>query len=194
MQVDEAAALVSGAVAGVGTVWADLGAGSGIFPRALRELLGEGCHIYAVDRDARAVAELARWASEVAPTVTAIEADFSHDLQLPMPAGEELDGLLFANALHFVANPGAALARLVKLLRPGGRVALVEYDRRRASSWVPYPIGIAELPGLAAAAGLSRPIIVDSRPSDYGGIIYAARMDRIGHADVDPSAARSTYG
>jgi SAM-dependent methyltransferase len=179
MRVDEAAALIRDAVVGVGPVWADLGAGGGVFTRALIELLGNGARVYAVDRDPGAVADLARWAREGTPVVSAVEADFTHTFELPELAGEKLDGLLLANALHFVKDAGAVLARLAESLRPGGRVALVEYDRRDASRWVPYPIGIAHLPALAAAAGLSKPIVVDSRPSEYGGIIYAAKMDRL---------------
>ena len=180
MKVEAAVALIRDAVVGAGARWADLGAGSGTFTRALVELLGEGARIYAVDRDPRAVRELRIWAREEASGVTVVEADFTRRLESSDFGGASLDGLLLANALHFVSDPGAVLARLVKLLRPGGRVALVEYDRRAANRWVPYPIGVVRLPNLATEAGLSPPTVVATRPSDYGGIIYAARMDRVG--------------
>jgi SAM-dependent methyltransferase len=178
MNVEEAVALVRDAVVGVGPRWADLGAGKGVFTRALVELLGEASRIYAVDHDPRAVAELTRWAREEASGVTVVEADFTQSLEISDMAAGALDGLLFANALHFVKDSGSTLARLVKLLRPDGRVVIVEYDRRAANRWVPYPIGIAQLPALATEAALSAPVVVAQRPSDYGGIIYAARMDR----------------
>ena len=41
-----------------GTSWADLGAGSGAFTLALRELLGPSTQIYAVDRDRNRLASL----------------------------------------------------------------------------------------------------------------------------------------
>jgi SAM-dependent methyltransferase len=179
MRVGEAMALIRDAVVGAGSTWADLGAGSGVFTQALAELLGESSRIYAVDRDPRAVAELTRWAREDASGVTVVEADFTQSLEISDVAGGALDGLLFANALHFVKDPGSTVARLVKLLRPEGRVVIVEYDRRAASRWVPYPIGIARLPALATEAELSTPVVVASRPSDYGGSLYAARMDRL---------------
>jgi SAM-dependent methyltransferase len=179
MKTEDAAALIRDAVGGQSGVWADLGAGAGTFTRALRQLLGDGSHVYAVDRDPRAVADLARWADAEAPTVTAIEGDLTGDLQLPGLGDDKLDGILLANALHFAKDAAPVLGRLVKLLRPGGRVVLVEYDRRAASRWVPYPISIAQLPALAAAAGLSKPRVVESRPSEYGGILYAATMDRV---------------
>jgi hypothetical protein len=84
--------------------------------------------------------------------------------------------MLFANALHFVREPPSVLTQLVTWLRPGGSVVVVEYDGRRANRWVPYPIGAAQLERVAAAAGLSQPVITATRPSAYGGTIYVARL------------------
>ena len=63
-------------------------------------------------------------------------------------------------------------------VRPGGRIVLIEYDRRAASRWVPYPIPIARLPALARSAGLSAAAITSTRPSAFGGILYVAAADR----------------
>lgn len=177
MRIEDAAGLIRDAVLGRGGVWADLGAGSGRFTRALAQLLPEESRIYALDRDADAIADLARWASAEAPRVKAVVADFTHELELPALGDEKLDGILLANALHFVKDAPGVLARLSGFLRPEGRIVIVEYDRRAPSRWVPYPIGIAQLPALAAAAGLTKPRVVESRPSEYGGILYAAYMD-----------------
>jgi SAM-dependent methyltransferase len=83
-----------------------------------------------------------------------------------------LDGILLANALHFVRDGQAVLERLVERLRPGGRVVLVEYDRRAASRWVPFPIPASGWPALAVAAGLAGARITATRPSEYQGILY----------------------
>src|SRR5437868_6373814 len=101
MKVGEAVALIRDAVLGTGPRWADLGAGSGVFTRALVELLGDDSRIYAVDRDPRVVGELARWAREEARAVTVVEADFTQSLEISEVAVGAFDGLLFANALHF---------------------------------------------------------------------------------------------
>ena len=168
MQTDDAVELIRDAVAGGGNQWADLGAGRGTFTRALVELLGPDGRVVAVDREAGSIAELQELA-KTATNVSVIEGDITQEIALP-----PLDGILLANALHFVKEPGALLARLVEQLEPGGRVVIVEYDRRAASRWVPYPIGIADLPKLAAAAKLSRFTVTDSRPSNYEGTIYCA--------------------
>lgn len=181
MRIEDAAGLIRDAVLGRGGAWADLGAGNGTFTRALAQLLPEESRIYAMDRDADAIADLARWASAEAPRVKAVVADFTHGLELPALGDEKLDGILLANALHFAKDATGVLARLSGFLRPEGRIVIVEYDRRAPSRWVPYPIGIAQLPALAAAAGLTKPRVVESRPSEYGGILYAAYMDRVDH-------------
>lgn len=169
MRLDEAVALIQPAIEGHEGTWADLGAGSGLFTRALLELLGPDSRVIAVDVHAGAVEELSRLAQD-SGRVSAVQADFSGDLVLKQP----LDGMLLANSLHFVKDAAGVLTKLVKLLRPGGRVVLVEYDRRSASRWVPYPVSISDLPRLAAAAGLTRFTVVESRPSNYEGIIYVA--------------------
>ena len=153
MSTDEAVELIAGAVAGTGGTWADLGAGQGTFTRALARLLGPTGRVYAVDRDARAVASLRRWSSREGAAVVPVLADFTRPFELPGLGPIRLDGVLVANALHFVPDAQAVLARLVARVRPGGRVALVEYDRRAASRWVPHPIPLARLPGLARSAG-----------------------------------------
>ena len=173
MQIEDAIALIRSSVAGHEGVWADLGAGRGTFTRALAQILGAESRIYAVDSDAPAIAELNSWAATQAPNVTAIEGDFTKEVDLP-----PLDGILLANALHFVKDRTGVLARLVKRLSPEGRVVILEYDKRSPSRWVPYPISIADLPALAKAAGLTRFRVAESRPSNYEGIIYTAFADR----------------
>ena len=159
-------------------VWADLGAGSGTFTRALVELLGPTGRIYAVDRDARAVKNLARWAAREAPNVVAVQANISERLVLPDVLNASLDGMLLANVLHYVSDPAAVLRQLGLLLRPGGRVVVIEYDRRAANRWVPYPIPIARLAELFAESGFTEPTITATRPSAFSGELYVAEGER----------------
>jgi SAM-dependent methyltransferase len=188
MKHEDAVALIADAVGGHDGTWVDLGAGGGTFTRALAELLGAGGRVYAVDRDPDAVAALGTWAKAHAPSVTALGADLSRALDLEALIGEPVDGILIANALHFIRDADDVLARFVKSLRPGGRLVLVEYDRREASRWVPYPIPISRLPALAAAAGLSPFTVTASRPSMYQGVLYAACAARPGHHDTGETA------
>ena len=156
----------------------DVGAGDGTFTRALVQRLGPQSEIYAVDADANALAKLGQWATREGARVIPVVADFTRGFELPGLDQRSLDGILAANALHFVPDPAKVLAQLVGRLRPGGRVVLIEYHRRRATRWVPYPIDKERLPDIAAQAGLTSPAIVGTRPSMYGGVLYVAAMDR----------------
>ena len=178
MNTRDAVALIGGAIPRRAGTWADLGAGDGTFTRALRELLGPDSRIYAVDRDPGAITAIRRWTAKDAADVIPVVADFTHPFELPGLGNGTLDGMLLANALHFVRDANVVLARLVELVRPGGRVVIVEYDRRAPSPWVPYPIPESRLPALAASAGLSRPEITARRPSRFSGILYVATADR----------------
>src|SRR5215207_1454254 len=120
MDERDAVELINTAVVGHGNTWADIGAGSGTLTKALRSLLPLKSRIYAVDHDPAAIAKLRKIGGGVIP----VEADFTAPFALPDNAA--LDGMLLANALHFVRNPGEVLGRLGKLLRPGGRVVIVE--------------------------------------------------------------------
>ena len=179
MNARDASSLLADAVPGGNGLWADFGAGDGTFTRALRELIGPGSTIFAVDRDANAVAALEHWSAREAPNVVPVRADFTLSFELPGLQIQALDGMLLANSLHFVRDAGSVLARLAGLLRPGGRAIVVEYDRRRASPWVPFPISPARLAVLAAEAGLGEPAIVATRRSRYGGLLYVAAADRL---------------
>jgi ubiquinone/menaquinone biosynthesis C-methylase UbiE len=184
VEIRDAVALIADAVPERGGVWADLGAGEGTFTRALVELLGADATIYAVDSDRAAIAALTRW-SRTARNVVPVAGDFTRPRALAELAESPLDGILLANALHFVPDAKRVLTDLVRLLRPGGRVVFVEYDRRARSRWVPYPISPAQLNELAAATGLSPPKVTSRTNSAFGGELYAAVSQR---EDATPGA------
>jgi len=177
MNLDEAVELLQDAVGSAPAAeWADFGAGEGTFTLALARLLGAGAHVIAVDRDRGSLRQLEERAvaDGTRDCITTLHADFTGMHDLPGVAVGTLDGLLFANSLHYVKNAGEVLTELVKWLRPGGRVVFVEYDWRPPDRWVPYPIDADRLPELCIAASLSTPVVTATRPSDYGGNLYVA--------------------
>ena len=172
----EMIALIQDGVREDDRVWADLGAGTGNFTWALRDLLHPTATIYAVDLDARAVAAQRARASQPpsGPTIISLKADFTRPLKLP-----PLDGVLVANALHFVRDQRATIRQITRYLRPGGRLLVVEYDLQRAQRWTPFPLPFAKLQDHIATAGLSAPTLIGTRRSPSTGIVlYAALTTR----------------
>jgi SAM-dependent methyltransferase len=157
--------------------WADIGAGSGAFTRALADLLRPGATIIAVDRDPIALAENERLTRAAFPSVglSTHIADFELGLDLG-----PLDGLVAANSLHFVPRDrqAAVVRRLAGLLRPGGTFLVVEYDTDRGNQWVPFPFTPAGWTGLATEAGLVAPTSLGRVPGAWLGGIYSASAHR----------------
>ncbi len=163
--------LIQNGIPAAGGEWADLGSGQGAFTLALADLLGPGAIIHSVDRDAGALRAQRRAMEARFPAVSVRYqvADFAQPLDLP-----PLDGLLMANSLHFLRDKAPTLRRLVALLKPGGRLVLVEYNADRGNRWVPYPLSYETWRGLAERCGLEGTRLLATVPSRFLGEIYAA--------------------
>ena len=148
-------------------IWLDLGAGSGVFSKALAEILPSGSKIYAVDKN-KSVLNISNPISK--NEIIAIQTDFEE-----LPEFSELDGILMANALHYIKTPIPFLQILLKKLRPKGSFVLIEYDLERGNPWVPFPVSFKKWQTVSRAAGLSIPTIFSERVSSFGqGTMYAA--------------------
>jgi ubiquinone/menaquinone biosynthesis C-methylase UbiE len=119
--------------------WADFGAGWGNFTLALRRILGREAIIHAVDRDADGLhTTQQRHAQQYSESPLQLwTQDFTQPFDLP-----PLDGLLIANALHFVPSKQrpAVVERLAGYLKPDGRMIVIEYNMRVPRPWIPYPL------------------------------------------------------
>jgi arsenite methyltransferase len=110
-----------------GAVVADLGAGGGYFTFRLAEAAGPGGKVYAVDVDPDMVELVAKTAKEKAQTnIETILAKPENPL-LP-EAGVDL--IFTSNTYHHIGDRVAYFSNLRRFLRAGGRVAIVEFDRR----------------------------------------------------------------
>jgi ubiquinone/menaquinone biosynthesis C-methylase UbiE len=181
MDVRSAARLIRDAVPSVPGTWADLGAGTGTFTLALAGRLGSEGRVVAIDSDASALETLRQHVLSAAlgNRVDILRADFRKPIDL-----HRLDGVLLANALHFVPKEEQldVLGRVGTLLRPGGRVVVVEYEGRAANPWVPHPVSSARLAELVLELKMAPLSVVATRPSRYGGSLYAAFYSNADHS------------
>ncbi|MEM6282472.1 MAG: methyltransferase domain-containing protein [Chloroflexota bacterium] len=170
MTHDEMVALIRRGVMQTGGTWADFGAGGGNFTRALRDVTGESAVIYAVDKNRGAL-------SPQNADVHTISADFTR----PIPELPLLDGLLVANALHFVRRQRDVIEQLAGYLRPGGSFIVVEYEVNMPRSFIPNPLPYSKFAQVVAAeTGLDHIRQVGSRTSPRNGMtMYTAHANKL---------------
>jgi ubiquinone/menaquinone biosynthesis C-methylase UbiE len=111
---------------------ADLGAGTGYFSRYLARAVGSSGRVYAIDTEPKMVKHLARRArKEGTPQVRAVLAR-PDDPALP---ADGVDLVLIVDTFHHIDDRVHYLERLARRLKPGGRVAVVDFEKR------PLPVG-----------------------------------------------------
>jgi ubiquinone/menaquinone biosynthesis C-methylase UbiE len=131
-----------------GGAWADLGAGSGAFTLALRELVGAEADIYAVDKDRGRLGELDRSfqvyfrnGRSFTERLHLLQADFSRELDLPV-----LDGILMANSLHYFKDKERILRPARGALETARRPAAGGVQRRLRQSLGAIPAVVRDIP------------------------------------------------
>jgi trans-aconitate methyltransferase len=170
MELDVAVSLIKDGVAPTGEPqqWADLGAGTGLFTQALASLLPDKSTIYAIDRDADILRGIASPNPLVA--IESMQIDFA-----TQKMAVTLDGLMFANSLHFIDNKKATLQKWMRCLKSPAKIIIVEYDLHQRNAWVPFPITYNVLRSLAGDLGCNNIFKLAETPSRYNhSKIYAA--------------------
>lgn len=148
----------------------DLGCGEGAYTLALARRLPPGGTVFGVDLWEEGVEALLRAAKrEGLSNVTARAGDLT---RLPELRDARADLALMATVLHDLAARGAAGAALeeaARVLRPGGWLAAVEFEKIPTQPGPPLAIRLApgDLSALAGPAGFAEPVVVDLGPSLY---------------------------
>jgi ubiquinone/menaquinone biosynthesis C-methylase UbiE len=112
-----------------GQTIADLGAGSGYFTFILAEATGPAGKVYAVDVDKDMTDLVARKAKERGARNLEVILAKPEDSLLPE---RSIDLVFTANTYHHIKDRVRYFSALRKALRPSGRVAIIDFDRR---SW-----------------------------------------------------------
>lgn len=79
-----------------------------------------------------------------------------------------------ANSLHFVRDKQPVLEAVHRMLRPGGRLIVVEYGADRGNPWVPHPFTYGSWEKMAARAGFRNTRLLKTIPSRWLGSMYSA--------------------
>lgn len=134
----------------------DIGTGTG---RMAELFAASADRIVALDKSL-AMLRVARAKLQHLPTdrVELVQGDFA---QLPFADGS-FDTVLFHQVLHFAQDPAPALAEAARVLKPGGRVAIVDFathrleDLRERHAHARLGFSDAQMDDLLAQAGLDR--------------------------------------
>ena len=107
-----------------GMVVADIGAGSGYHTRRIAEVVGKSGKVYAVDVQPQMVQLLSVFSREerysnVKPVLSTVD-----DVRL---AADSIDLAIMVDVYHELEFPFEVMRSIIKSLKPGGRVAFVEY-------------------------------------------------------------------
>jgi ubiquinone/menaquinone biosynthesis C-methylase UbiE len=122
-----------------GEIIADIGAGSGYFALRLSHHVGTAGRVYAVDVSADMIRHLhARVRDTGAINVVPILAA-PDDPLLPQP----VDRFLLVNVWHHIDDQPGYLAKMRKLLKPGGQVVMIDFHKRELPVGPPVAMKIA---------------------------------------------------
>ncbi len=111
----------------LGAVVGDIGCGPGFFTLPLAERLGEAGVVYAADVEP-VMLQMVQERAEAAG-LTNIRTLLAEEQALPL-APASLDGALLALVYHEFGDRTDYLSLLARLIRPGGWLALIEWERR----------------------------------------------------------------
>ena len=163
-----------------GTIAADIGAGDGEYTFAAAAHVGTSGKVYATEIDAKKLKELkAEVAKRKLQNVLVVESKEA-DTNLPAAC---CDAIFLRHVYHHLTKPVEFDANLVRSLKPGGRLAIIDFPARgsdepvagvpsnRGGHGVPQKIVIEEL----TAAGLQVEKVVNDWPGDDYCVLFVKK-------------------
>src|SRR5579859_3264405 len=137
-----------------GKVVADLGSGPGFFTLPAAELVGPAGKVYAVDVQQEMVDDLRARLAREGITNVAVRRSSELDPSIPQRL---VDLALLAFVLHEIEQRSSFLLAAKRLLRPDGRVAVLEWEKIETPVGPPLDMRVTadEIIADAAAAGLA---------------------------------------
>jgi len=132
-----------------GAIACDLGVGPGTFALPMARAVGPSGRIHAIDVEPRMIEVLERRIREAA--VSNVVPLLAEGGTVALPP-EPCDVILLVNAFHHLPDPVGTLRRLATRLRPGGRIANVDFHEGELPVGPPPDQKVSREEFLAAAA------------------------------------------
>ena len=129
---------------GIGNIFLDAGCGDGYISIAASNLVGDQGKVYALDVYPESIETVKKEIKDrKLENVDAILADITNTIPLD---SSSIDIVLMANVLHgFVAGGevGDVMSNIVRVLKPGGIFAVVEFRKLESSKGPPFNVRIS---------------------------------------------------
>lgn len=135
-----------------GSKVADIGSGSGLFSRPIAQHLGRAGVLYAVDIDAGLLKIVDRTSKEAGLTNVRTVLAATDDPKLPEP----VDLAFICDALHHIGNQAEYLKTLAKYIKPGGRIAVIDFSEKWPVGHEKMAYTVADLDGWMKAIGFAQ--------------------------------------
>jgi ubiquinone/menaquinone biosynthesis C-methylase UbiE len=149
-KVNEAKTVMDLAHIGKGTTVADIGAGEGYYTVRLGERVGKEGRVLAQDIDHAALERLGQRVERERLDNVSIKLGDPDDPKLP---NASFDRIFLIHMYHEVQEPYAFLWRLRPALRPGGKIIVVDLDRRTDQHGIPPALLFCEFGALGFRLG-----------------------------------------
>jgi ubiquinone/menaquinone biosynthesis C-methylase UbiE len=153
-----------------GQIVADIGAGSGIFSFQISRSVRPGGKVYAVEVDEKLVEHIVAAATEQGiVNIEGIHGEYD-DPSLPEP----VDLAFINDVLHHIEHRDAYLKNLAEYLKPGGRVAIIDFKPGQGGHAGNPALQVSQEQATAwmAAAGLKPVEVIADLYPDRWFVIY----------------------
>jgi SAM-dependent methyltransferase len=160
-----------------GAVACDVGAGPGVFSLRLARAVGPRGRVHAIDVEPRMIELLRRRAADAG--ISNVQPLLAEGGEVALPP-EPCDAILLVNTFHHFADGSAALRRLATRLRPGGRLAVVDFHEWELPVGPPPEHKVSRGDFLAAASEAGLEVVEEKTflPYQYLFVLRRASEDR----------------
>lgn len=122
-------------------VFMDAGCGDGHIAMEARKLLNDNSRIYAVDIYEPSIDDLKKQIEEEnINNIISLLGDFTNHVNVP---NDSIDVVLMVNVFHgfnAVRKLDESVEEFKRIIKPGGKIAIMDYKKQEAKHGPPYPI------------------------------------------------------